>query len=165
MAARKPNKSGSVQEQVSECVRCARRRPLYARGLCVQCYTVAEEAGQLERYPDSAGLDWIDYQHLRSYGVPIEDVAERLQLEIRTALRYERRRRGANYDRWLATLTGQEWLRYGLPGVTSTTQPDERPADAHNWLRTLGAGPECDGLDDSAITRKHIFKAEITPAA
>jgi hypothetical protein len=136
-----PDKSGSAQEQVSECVRCERRRPLYARGLCVQCYTLAEEAGQLDRYADSAELDWIDYQHLRRYGIPIEDVAVRLHLETRTALRYERRRRGASYDTWLATLTEEERLRYALPTVVSSTQRAERSGDAHDRPRSFGIIP------------------------
>ncbi len=165
MIDRNSGRPGSAQEQVSECVRCDRRRPLYARGLCVQCYTLAGEAGQLDRYPDSVELDWIDYQHLRSYGIPIEDVAGRLHLEVRTALKYERRRRGANYGAWLAALTEEERLRYGLPAVMPAARPGERLAGAHDWLRTLGVDPECYDLDDLTITPQGHPEEEVAPAA
>ena len=137
---------GSSQEQVTECVRGRRhRRPIYARGLCVQCYTLAEEAGELDHYPDAAELDWLDFRHLRTYGIALEDVAARLGLEIRTALKYERRRRGTDYVGWLASLSTEDRERYGLPTVVSTAPAGSRPTGAHTWLRSLGIEPDCTG--------------------
>lgn len=88
--------------------------PLYARGLCSACYTLIERLDLLDRYPDSAELDWIDYCWLRSWGVTIERCAARLGMEFRTALKYERRRRGANYSAWLASLSDLDRERYNL---------------------------------------------------
>lgn len=101
----------------TECARCgdwASPKPLYARGLCSACYTLVERLGKLAEFPDSAELDWIDYQWLRSWGTSIERCADRLGMEFRTALKYERRRRGNDYAAWLASLSDQDRDRYNL---------------------------------------------------
>jgi hypothetical protein len=70
---------------------CHRNRPVFARGLCRQCYDWARQNGTLEYHPpvrpQRPRSHFIaDYQLLRSEGYTRRQIAERLGMKYRSLL-------------------------------------------------------------------------------
>lgn len=66
------------------CRNCTKQRPLVGRGLCASCHTACRRAGTIESFPPLRGGNdeyWIsEYHYLKSWGLDLHQIAERLEI-------------------------------------------------------------------------------------
>ena len=74
---------------LSECARCGRTRPLWARGMCSPCNLVTHRDGTYTGYERARDGRLADYAERRATGDSIAEAAKRTGVSTRTGERYE----------------------------------------------------------------------------
>lgn len=87
--------SGQRTRPLVNCAKCNHDGPHYGRLLCMNCYRSERRAGMLDRWPrvPQTGLPALnrrrEYAELRSWGLTMNQAAERMGVCRRSADRFE----------------------------------------------------------------------------